>query len=255
MTLQHSGRPKFPAFAVYHLFWQAVDLLYPPTCPSCGKQGARWCDECQQAVVRVGPEVCPICGAVWVGGSPCPDCQKHSPPYLALRSWGLYQGTLRKAIHHLKYKKDIGLGEVLAHPLLDLLAAQGWQVDAVTAVPLSHLRFRERGYNQAGMIARPLAMRIEKPYLPKVLRKTRETRSQVGLNASERRQNIHGAFQADAGLTAGKVILVVDDVTTTGATIEASARALLDAGAAAVYGITLARAGRRPDGDWNDAPV
>jgi ComF family protein len=135
------------------------------------------------------------------------------------------------------------LGEALAIQLSDFLQTLNWPVDMVTCVPLSRDRLRQRGYNQSAMIARPLAMSIAKPFLPVLLRKTREAPTQVGLSANDRRKNVDGAFEAGGTLLIAKQVLVIDDVTTTGSTMNACARALLDAGAASVYGLTFARAG------------
>lgn len=249
--MQLSGRITNPAFAVYHLFWGALDLLFPPTCGGCEKPGVRWCADCQRQVQRI-IELCPICGLPQKSGHVCKDCRQNPPPYRSLRSFGLYQGTLREAIHRLKYQKDIGLGEALAAHLVDLLTEQGWPIDMVTAVPLSLQRRKQRGYNQAGMLARPLALFIDKPMFPGALERTRDTASQVGLTAAERRKNVEGAFRANPKIVTGKTVLVIDDVTTTGSTIRACAQALIDAGALEVYGLTLARAGGRDSSDDTD---
>jgi ComF family protein len=127
--------------------------------------------------------------------------------------------------------------------MLSYLGQTGWAVDVVTCVPLSKGRLRERGYNQAALLARPLALGSCLPFFPLLLRKTREVPSQVGLTALERKRNVVDAFLADGQAQNLKRILVVDDVTTTGSTLEACARALLDAGAREVYGLTFARAG------------
>lgn len=139
----------------------------------------------------------------------------------------------------------MGMGEVLAPHLVDLVKAQEWTFDLITSVPLSRQRIRERGYNQAEMLAIPLALALNKPYYAKALARVRNTASQVGLTAAERLVNVQGAFNAKSSLVEGKTILVVDDVTTTGATIQACTTALIDGGAAAVYGLTLARAVHR----------
>jgi ComF family protein len=117
-----------------------------------------------------------------------------------------------------------------------------WSLNLVTSVPLGLVRFKERGYNQATLLARPIALYLKIPFSSRVLSRTRETRTQVGLTVSERQDNMAGAFQANRKLVDGKTILLVDDVATSGATINACAKALLDAGANGVYGFSLARA-------------
>jgi len=166
----------------------------------------------------------------------------ESPPYTALRSWAVFSGPLRQALHRLKYARDIALGETLAQPLIELFLNLGWQVDLVVPVPLSRARHEERGYNQAALLARPLALACGLSYRPKTIQKTRETLSQVGLTKSGRRDNVKDAFFAPSSQVQGKRILVIDDVTTSGATIEACAQALTVGGAERVYGLTLARA-------------
>jgi ComF family protein len=119
-----------------------------------------------------------------------------------------------------------------------------WQVDLVVPVPLGVARLRERGYNQASLIARPLALGCGLPYSSQVLMRTRETRSQVGLSVYERRENVRGAFVAQPERVARRSVLVVDDVATTSATLDACATALLTAGCSQVFGITVSRAAR-----------
>ncbi len=112
----------------------------------------------------------------------------------------------------------------------------------VVPVPLGVARKKERGYNQASLLAYPLALRFNLAYRPKALWRVRETKSQVSLNRQERQKNVSEAFKAGAKLVNEKTILVIDDVTTSGATLDACAVALLKAGAKKVYGLTLARA-------------
>jgi ComF family protein len=136
----------------------------------------------------------------------------------------------------------LGLSEIFALKLALLFGATGWSVDLVTVVPLSRGRIKERGFNQADLIARTLALAIRKPYRPAALKRVRETRSQVGLSAIERRQNVQDAFSADEKIVAGRNVLIIDDVTTTGATMSACSRACLEKTAYNVYGLTIARA-------------
>lgn len=241
---------KRPAYFLYCTFWRALDLLFPPTCGGCQCTGLRWCDACQQQITRIPDPICQRCGdslskaevALQPSTLYCRACQMHPPEYQALRSYGVFHGSLREALHRLKYQRDIGLGEALSKHLIELYNDLNWEIDLVTPVPLSPKRTRERGYNQSGLLARPLAYAIQKPFQPNVLQRCRETRSQVGLSAKERQLNVEDAFTANAGKVKEKVVLVIDDVTTTGSTINACTQALRKAGASAVYGITLARA-------------
>jgi len=159
-----------------------------------------------------------------------------------LRSWAVFAGPVRRALHRLKYRRDVALGEALARPLIDMLRTLRWPVDLVVPVPLGLARLAQRGYNQSALLAKPLALACGLAYQPQALRRARETRSQVGLSAASRRENVSGAFQADRQSVSGKVILVMDDVATSGATLDACASALLQAEARRVYCLTLARA-------------
>lgn len=237
MGMAGHGRP---AYLLYHTLWQILDWVFPPTCAGCGTLGTQWCETCQQQVTRISEPVCPICGEPAV--TVCRKCLENPPEYVALRSFGLFQRPLRQAIHQLKYKNGISLAAPLSNHLIELYNEFKWEIDLVTPVPLGARRTRDRGYNQSGMLGRPLAYAINKAYRPGALMRTRETRSQVGLSASERRQNVAGAFMARSDLVKGKSVLIIDDVTTTGSTISACAQALRQAGASAVYGLTLARA-------------
>jgi competence protein ComFC len=234
--------PGKPAYRLYQWFWSGLDLLYPPTCGGCGKQGERWCASCQRKVYRVEAPVCDCCGQRQRYSGLCPRCLLNRPPYTAVRSWAIFDGPIRAALHRLKYKRDVSLGEVLGRPLIGFLHELGWQVEKVIPVPLGVARLRERGYNQTALIARPLALGAGIAYCPQALRRIRETRSQVGLSILQRKENVAGAFQANPKWATGRSLLVLDDVATSGATLEACATALMKAGARQVYGLTLARA-------------
>lgn len=231
-----------PAYRLYQLAWTGLDWLYPPSCGGCGKAGVRWCADCQGQTPRLPPTICQICGQPMQKAGLCCSCRENPPSYTALRSLAAFNGPLRQAMHRLKYARDIALGEALARPLLQMLQQLEWPIDLVTAVPIGVARRAERGYNQATLLAFPLALAGGVPFRPQALLKVRETRSQVGLNHAQRRENVSEAFQARSEIVAGRRVLVVDDVTTSGATIEACASALSKAGAPQVFGLTLARA-------------
>jgi len=126
--------------------------------------------------------------------------------------------------------------------MVDFFHSLQWQVQAVLPVPLGKKRLKERGYNQVGLVARPLAYNVGMEYIPQALRKTRETRSQVGLSASQRHENVKKAYQADPVAVKHKSVLLMDDVATTGSTISECTESLLAAGAKEVYVLTIARA-------------
>lgn len=133
-------------------------------------------------------------------------------------------------------------GEALAVQLVDFVRSLQWEVELVIPVPLGKKRLKERGYNQVAMVAQPLAYALDLEYAPKALWKARETRSQVGLNISQRKENVDQAYQADPKTVRQRSILLMDDVATTGSTIVSCTSALNDAGARSVQVLTIARA-------------
>jgi ComF family protein len=159
-----------------------------------------------------------------------------------LRSWAVFAGPIQGALHRLKYKRDVGLGEALSEQVADFVSQLKWPVDTLIPIPLGKKRLKERGYNQVAMIAMPLSMHLGLKYQPKAISRARETRSQVGLSAMERQENVRSAFLADKRKVRGQTILLIDDVATTGATLSSAAEALYNSGARDVYGITIARA-------------
>ncbi|MBV6395492.1 MAG: hypothetical protein HFACDABA_01068 [Anaerolineales bacterium] len=136
----------------------------------------------------------------------------------------------------------MALGDALAVHIKRFVDSLGWEFEAIVPVPLGEKRMRERGYNQVALIAKPVSLALDSMYRPAALKRQRDTRSQVGLSAGERRDNVRNAFLADPNFVRGKSVLVMDDVATTGATLTSSAEALLHAGASQVYAITVARA-------------
>jgi competence protein ComFC len=234
--------PGSLAYRAYHLIWVGLDWLFPPDCGGCGKQGTRWCNECLSKSHVIGNQCCEVCGDVTVLAGVCARCQGQIPVYTRARSWAIYQGPVRNMVHRLKYKGDLSLGEALAQPLIADLTRIGWAIDVVAPVPLSLARMAERGYNQAALIAYPIAIGLTVPYQAKLLRKVRDTRSQVGLSYDDRLTNVVDAFFVDGLKVSGMRVLLVDDVTTSGATLNECARVLKKAGADEVYGYTFARA-------------
>jgi competence protein ComFC len=159
-----------------------------------------------------------------------------------MRSWAVFDSPIQNGLHTMKYRGNIGFGEAIAIQMVDFVRSLKWPVEILIPVPLGKKRLKERGYNQVSLVARPLAYQMKWNYRPEALWKTRETRSQVGLNLSQRHENVQNAYQADSRVVKGKPILIMDDVATTGSTLSACTEALLSAGAQEVYVLTIARA-------------
>ncbi|MBK9927145.1 MAG: ComF family protein [Anaerolineales bacterium] len=149
---------------------------------------------------------------------------------------------MQNALHTLKYRHNMGIGDALAIQIAGFVRSLHWDVELLVPMPLGKKRLKERGYNQVGLVARPLAYELGLQYAPQSLSKTKDTRSQVGLNVIQRRENVRNVYQAEGKMVRRKSILLMDDVATTGATIQSSVEALLSAGACDVYAFTIARA-------------
>ncbi len=159
-----------------------------------------------------------------------------------VHAWGLHRDPLRRAVLGLKYQRNLALGDALCQLLLKVVEHANLDVEVVVPVPLSAKRERERGYNQAALLAGPLALRMDLAYKPGAVQRVRETESQVGKTLAQRQENVRGAFTARGSQVSGKRVLLVDDVLTTGSTLDAAAQALKQAGAVAVSAVVVSRA-------------
>ena len=218
-------------------------MIFPPVCGGCGRTGFRWCPDCQARVPRVTEPLCEKCGIPVRKTGLCEKCQSNPPMYRLMRSWAVFDSPIQNALHTLKYRRNItGFGDALANQMAGFVHSLNWPLDGIIPVPLGRQRLKERGYNQVALVARPLAYEMRVAYLPDALWKRRETRSQVGLNMEQRRENVSKAYQAQPFAVQRKSVLLMDDVATTGSTITACTEALLAAGAQEVYALTIARA-------------
>lgn len=233
-------KPALPGYHLYRWLWGSLDLFFPPTCGGCGRRGDHLCEDCLKKIKIITPPICEICGQPRVPGL-CPRCASLSPRFKNLRSWAIYEGPVQEAVRRLKYRQNISLGFILAQPLIQLLNDLSWDIDLVIPVPLGLARLEERGYNQATLIARPVALKYGLPCETQGLQRVRETRSQVGLTYNQRRENVKNAFFAKREVVTDKNILVIDDVATSSATLDACAAALLSAGAKDIFCLTFAR--------------
>lgn len=218
-----------------------LDLVWPPRCAACGEPPREepFCEICAEALEPVPPG-CARCGQPGPDAL-CGGCRAAPPAFDAVRAGGLLGGPLADAIHALKYRDR----PALARPLGAWLAGRVPLPDGavVVSVPLARGRRRERGYDQAALLADALARAAgaRGRRLRAALRRVRETPAQVGRSREERARNVAGAFEAGPAV-AGQDVVLVDDVVTTGATADAAAAALRRAGARSILVVALARA-------------
>lgn len=225
----------------------AVNMLFPARCAVCGRQSEWICPGCYASLPKALAPRCVVC---WEPSQPslaCARCRQHPPGYQALRSPFRYHGPVRLIIHAFKYKDTSALALPMARALASCLQAGfGEDVAGIVPVPLFPSRKRRRGYNQAALLAKELARICDLPLLERALGRRRNTLSQARLTGDAvldaRRANVSGAFVArSAFLPPGCNVLLVDDVITSGATMEACAQALREAGVGKVFGLAFAR--------------
>jgi len=243
------------------LFYAATDLLsgmwtavWVERCPVCSdrphnESGNYFCGRCLDSFRKPGPEQCTYCGLPLPesrGEDPaCGTCRSEKPRFEKARSAGVYEGALAHAIKTFKFQYMRRMAPALAH-----LAEMTWDrdfgdenVDGILPVPLHPSRLSERGFNQSADIGRHIALHGGVPFLHGVLVRTRPTQEQAGLTLAQRRENVRGAFKVfKASKINGKTLLLIDDVMTTGATVNECARILIKAGAKRVLVLTVARA-------------
>ena len=229
---------RFPKRA---LLDHILNLLFPITCVHCHVpvQKRRWggaCPECWSSLIRLDPPFCAKCGepAPAIEGL-CGLCIKGEHVFDFARSALLFTPTLREIIHHLKYSDRVSLARPLGDILRECLDREPFTGDLIIPVPLHRSRERQRGFNQAELIA----ARLGRPLATKLLRRRKNTPSQTGLSRSERKRNLASAFEIRDDVKG--TVIVVDDVYTTGSTMNEIARTLKRGGAERVEVLTVAR--------------
>ncbi|MBI4199092.1 MAG: ComF family protein [Chloroflexi bacterium] len=229
----------------------ATDLLFPPRCVACGSESAFLCPSCQGRLPHLEPPFCLRCAQplpvtprgqaarTWEGGW-CSRCQVQPLALEGIRAPYRMEGVAQQAVHALKYRNLRALAPTMGRLLAAFLTTQQVGGELVVPVPLHPKRLRERGYNQAELLARELGRCVALPVAATALQRLRATPPQVSATREERLRNVQGAFRARSSFQ-GMRVMLVDDVCTTGATLDACAVALREAGASAVWAAVFAR--------------
>jgi ComF family protein len=224
------------------LVWKFLDALFPPFCCSCGEMGYELCPDCIRKISLIDQKnICPVCSDQSEEAKICIKCSKSRPYFDQLRSWGEYSGVLRNVIQKYKFDRGLGLTRFICGPSVEFIESWGIKVDHIIPVPLSNSRLHDRGYNQSALLAASISRALKIEIKPQALTRVKETRSQVGLTSKERQDNVFCAFTADKFANRNKSVLVIDDIATTGSTLNECARALINSGAKKVYGYTVAK--------------
>jgi ComF family protein len=214
------------------------EMLFGGSCFLCrGKTDALLCAACDADLPRLGSEICPRCALASPAGAVCGRCLTQPPAFDATHAALAYAFPADVLIQALKFRGELALAPLLGSLLLPCIS--GKEVDCVVPVPLSAERMRARGFNQALEIARSVAAATRARLAPELCERGRDTGAQMDLPLKERAQNVRGAFHCP-GVVSG-TIAVLDDVMTTGATLEEMAATLKRAGAARVVNWVVAR--------------
>ena len=219
-----------------------LNLVFPPHCVACNAAGDWLCVSCIASIPYSSPPLCAHCGRPVAQKGICSLCQGQPSHLMTIRALSPHRAPLRRAIHALKYEGVRIVAEPLGGLLADYWPTQHLAADLVVPVPLHAARQRQRGYNQSALLARIFGEQLGLSVTTVALSRIRNTPSQVGLSRDARWDNVWGAFRSEAGSLSGARVLLVDDVLTSGATLEACAAALLQASASQVHALTLTRA-------------
>lgn len=229
-----------------------LDWLYPPVCVHCGASllgysGSYLCTECESKLSWLGHGCCRHCGAGWDGvseGVPkCSRCPRGDDDFTRAVGVVSYKSPARELVHDFKYKGNQGLANTLYPQMLRRLTEAGFpeKYDIILPVPLHKQRLKLRGYNQSALLAKAIATATSSQYSHTALLRIRHTTAQALVAPRDRKENIAGAFQIGNYNFAGKTVLLVDDVLTTGSTAGECCRVMREAGANRIYVAVWAR--------------
>ena len=217
------------------------NLIIPPRCGGCWAPGSWLCEACGRRIRRLEEPLCRRCGAELESSRASCSCRGRLRALHRLRSAAAYEGPLELAIHRFKYGGWRHLAEPLAYLLAQRVVVEGLSASYVVPVPLHPRRQRQRGFNQSDELARELRRLLSMRAPSGRLVRVRATAPQVGKDRLHRWENVRDAFEWRGEPLKHRPLLLIDDVATTGATLEACATALKAAGAGPVVGVTVAR--------------
>lgn len=220
-----------------------LQLLLPQDCFLCAAPAGATllCPACAGDLPRLDEPACPICALPTTDGAVCGACLRKAPHFDATQACFRYAFPVDRLVQALKYRHNLAIAHFLAEALLQLPTAEAATADLLVALPLSERRLAARGFNQAVELARPLARQLGIPLLTTGYARSLDTPPQASLPWKERQKNISGAFECGMDLR-GKHVIVIDDVMTTGATLDEFARTLKKHGARRVSNRVVARA-------------
>lgn len=231
----------FAANVVQRVTKTVLDVVFPPVCLGCGVEGEYICAACSFDMPRLEGPLCPSCGTPMPLNVLCGRCKVRLPSAEGIRSVFAMEGAVRDAVHGLKYGQLRVLAGPLGREMAAELEAMPFAPDVVAPVPLHRRRLRERGYNQSALLAQRIGVEAGIRFEADLLARHRDTPQQTQMtNREQRLANVALAFSSGTDAS-GLRVLVVDDVFTTGATLQSCARVLRANGAAEVWGLTLAR--------------
>ncbi|MEN6621748.1 MAG: ComF family protein [Smithella sp.] len=239
------------------LFNDVCDIIFPPQCLACTEiinQPAKkhFCSDCFEKINFITDNFCPICGMPYLvnpaGRHVCGSCLENKPYYCQARAVAAFETVIMDTVHKFKYGRNISTGHALGSFMADFAFPDFdfSEFSLLIPVPLHVNRLRERGFNQSLLLANQIGRKYKLPVDFSLLKRSKSTLTQTGLNKAEREKNVKGAFTVvDGEKIKGKKIILIDDVFTTGATINECAKVLFKAGAQKTAVLTLSRVTRK----------
>jgi ComF family protein len=221
----------------------SINVCFPPVCLHCQEriieQDMWLCGDCYDKLSFMPEQQCPKCGYP-TQQEECSNCEENHYVFTQAKSVFMFDGPAKTLVHELKYKGYTGIAKWFANQMYKAVLSEMPlpDVEYITAIPLHRVKKRERGFNQSELIARALALKLKIPYTDNLIKRKINTESQTLLNKTTRKKNLKDAYKPGRLQPTGKSILIIDDVFTTGTTVNEAGKVLLTAGAKQIYVLT-----------------